>query len=202
MAKDYEEPDFWSKKAFALGYPARSVFKLMELNGKFALFKKGDAVLDLGAAPGSWALFALKELDGNGSVTAVDLSPLDEKLKADNLCAVRGDLFDAQTRAIVKERAPYDAVLCDAAPSTIGNRTVDAARSASLAEIALDYADEMLKAGGNFVVKVFQGGDEGALLKKMRRIFAAAKGYKPKASRAGSFETYLAGLRKKEILKT
>jgi 23S rRNA (uridine2552-2'-O)-methyltransferase len=202
MAKEYEKPDFWSQKAFAQGYPARSVFKLMELNEKFALLKKGAAVLDLGAAPGSWSLFALKVLDGTGRVTAVDTAPLDEKLKADNLFAVQGDLFDAQTRARVKERSPYDAVLCDAAPFTTGNRTVDAARSALLAETALDYACEMLKSGGNFVVKVFQGGDENALLKKMRLLFAAAKGYKPKASRSGSFETYLAGLQKKEIFKT
>jgi 23S rRNA (uridine2552-2'-O)-methyltransferase len=199
--RKYEEPDFWSRKAFSEGYPARSVYKLKEMNEKFALFKKGCAVLDLGAAPGSWTLFALRLFGGFGRVVAVDMLPLERRVAADNLTTVTGDLFAPDTRSRVREGAPYDAVLCDAAPATTGNRVVDAARSGGLAELAFDYAEEMLKGGGNFVVKIFQGGDEGALLKKMRNLFAQAKGFKPEACRSNSVETYLVGIGKKETAK-
>jgi 23S rRNA (uridine2552-2'-O)-methyltransferase len=171
------------------------------MNEKFALFKKNCAILDLGAAPGSWTLFALRLLGGLGRVTAVDVLPLERRVTADNLTAVSGDLYDTDTRARVREGAPFDAVLCDAAPATTGNRIVDAARSVDLAELAFDYAEEMLENGGNFVVKVFQGGDERALLKKMRNLFASARGFKPEASRSNSFEIYLIGTGKRETAK-
>jgi 23S rRNA (uridine2552-2'-O)-methyltransferase len=200
MAHEYEKPDFWSKKAFSEGYPARSVYKLKEMNEKFALFKKGAAALDLGAAPGSWTAFALRLLEGSGRVFAVDINPLDAKIKRDNLTVIQGDVFDPAVRDAVRAGAPYDVVMSDAAPSTTGNRTVDTARSEALAEIALDYAQYMLKPGGNFVVKIFQGGQQGSMLQKMRTVFALAKGYKPEACRSGSFETYLIGLRKKEAV--
>jgi 23S rRNA (uridine2552-2'-O)-methyltransferase len=176
------------------------VYKLKEIHEKFVLFKKGDAILDLGAAPGSWTLFALRSLEGSGQITAVDINLLADKVKADNLVVIQGDLFDAEVRSRIKERAPYDAVLCDAAPLTTGNRTVDTARSSGLVELAIDYAESMLKPGGNFAVKIFQGGEQGAFLQKLRSVFSTAKGYKPQACRSGSFETYLVGLNKREVL--
>ncbi|HNY23008.1 MAG TPA: RlmE family RNA methyltransferase, partial [Treponemataceae bacterium] len=88
-------------------------------------------------------------------------------------------------------------VICDAAPATTGNRTVDTARSSGLVELAIYYAEQMLLPGGNFVVKIFQGGDQQAFLKKLRELFTAAKGFKPEACRTESFETYLIGLGKK-----
>jgi 23S rRNA (uridine2552-2'-O)-methyltransferase len=197
----YSEPDFWSKKAFSEGYPARSVYKLKEMNEKFALFKQGSAVLDLGAAPGSWTLYALRLLGGRGRIMSADLNALDAKIHADNLTAVQGDLYDTDVRARIRSGAPYDAVLCDAAPSTTGNRLVDTARSNDLAELALDYAIEMLKQGGTFVVKIFQRGSEGAFLKKLRTVFTTARGFKPEASRSNSVETYLIGISKKETAK-
>jgi 23S rRNA (uridine2552-2'-O)-methyltransferase len=196
-SNSYEKPDFWSKKAFSEGYPARSVYKLKEMDEKFGLIKKSYRVLDLGAAPGSWTTFVLRALDGNGHVTAIDLSPLSKDVKATNLSFFQGDLYAEGIRNEAKKLGPYDLVICDAAPATTGNRTVDTARSSGLVELAIFYAEEMLLPGGNFVVKIFQGGDQQEHLKKLRTLFASARGFKPEACRTESFETYLVGLGKK-----
>lgn len=196
-SNNYEKPDFWSKKAFSEGYPARSVYKLKEMDDKFGLIKKSFRVLDLGAAPGSWTVFVLRALDGNGHVTAIDLSPLAKDVKATNLSFFQGDLYAQGIRDAAKKLGPYDLVICDAAPATTGNRTVDTARSSGLVELAIFYAEEMLLPGGNFVVKIFQGGDQQEHLKKLRSLFTSARGFKPEACRAESFETYLVGLGKK-----
>ncbi len=196
--KTYEKPDYWSKKAFSEGYPARSVYKLKEIDEKFGILKKNTKILDLGAAPGSWTVFALKMLDGTGYVTSIDISPLAKGLKAANLCFIQGDLYDERVRAHALSLGPYNSVICDAAPATTGNRIVDTARSTGLVELAIFYAQEMLKFGGNFVVKVFQGGDQQNLLSLMRKIFKTVRGFKPEACRSESFETYLIGLDKRE----
>ena len=196
-ANSYEKPDFWSRKAFSEGYPARSVYKLKEIDGKFGILRKNFRVLDLGAAPGSWTVFALRTLDGSGHVTAIDLHPLAKNVKAGNLTFIQGDLFDSDVRSQARALGLYNSVICDAAPPTTGNRSVDAARSAALAELAVFYAEEMLLNGGNFAVKIFQGADLQSVLKKMRGIFQTARGFKPEACRKESFETYLIGINKK-----
>lgn len=193
----YEKPDFWSKKAFSEGYPARSVYKLKELDEKFGLLKKNSSVLDLGAAPGSWTVFALRTLNGTGHLTSIDLKPLAKDVVGSNLIFIQGDLYDEAVRNQARDLGPYDSVICDAAPATTGNKTVDTARSTGLVELAIFYAQTMLKPGGNFVVKIFQGGDQQQLLKSMRQIFTSARGFKPEACRTESFETYLVGLNKK-----
>lgn len=193
----YVKPDFWSRKAFSEGYPARSVYKLQEINEKFGILKKNSKILDLGAAPGSWTVFVLRQLDGTGLVTSIDLQPLAKNVRSDNLMFIQGDLYDEQVRQVARQRGPYDAVICDAAPATTGNRVIDTARSTGLVELAIFYASDMLKQGGNFAVKIFQGGDQQALLAKMREIFKTAKGFKPQACRSESFETYLIGIDKK-----
>ena len=197
VANSYEKPDYWSKKAFSEGYPARSVYKLKELDEKFGLLKKNYSVLDLGAAPGSWTVFALRTLNGTGHLTSIDLKPLAKDVVGSNLTFIQGDLYDEAVRVQARDLGPYDSVICDAAPPTTGNRTVDTARSTSLVELAIFYAQTMLKPGGNFVVKIFQGGDQQQLLKSMRQIFTTARGFKPEACRTESFETYLVGLDKK-----
>lgn len=196
-ANSYEKPDYWSKKAFSEGYPARSVYKLKELDEKFGLLKKNYSVLDLGAAPGSWTVFALRTLNGTGHLTSIDLKPLAKDVVGSNLTFIQGDLYDEAVRVQARDLGPYDSVICDAAPPTTGNRTVDTARSTGLVELAIFYAQTMLKPGGNFVVKIFQGGDQQQLLKSMRQVFTTARGFKPEACRAESFETYLVGLDKK-----
>ncbi|MGP1368159.1 MAG: SAM-dependent methyltransferase [Treponema sp.] len=196
-SNSYEKPDFWTKKAFSEGYPARSVYKLKEIDEKFNLLKKNYNVLDLGAAPGSWTVFLLRNINENGKVVSCDLNPLAKNVKGGNLTFIQGDLNDAEIRNKIKELGPYDFIVCDAAPLTTGNRTVDTARSEQLVEMAIWYAETMLKQGGNFAVKIFQNGDQQKILRKMKEIFTTAKGFKPKACRTESFETYLIGIFRK-----
>ena len=196
-ANSYEKPDYWSQKAFSEGYPARSVYKLKEIDEKFGMIKKNYTVLDLGAAPGSWTTFLLRMMDGTGKVVSCDLNPLSKSVKGDNLTFLQGDLNAPEIRNKIKEMGPYDLVVCDAAPKTTGNRTVDTARSEQLVEMAIWYAQAMLKKGGNFTVNIFQNGDQQRFLKLMRETFTTAKGFKPEACRNESFETYLVGINKK-----
>ena len=193
----YEKPDFWSRKAFSEGYPARSVYKLQEIDEKFGFIKKNYTVLDLGAAPGSWTTFLLRKMDGSGKVVSCDLNPLSKDVKADNLTFIQGDLNAAEIRKQIKSLGPFDLVVCDAAPKTTGNKMVDTARSEQLVEMAVWYAQDMLKPGGNFCVKIFQSGAQQTILKQMREIFSQAKGFKPEACRKESFETFLLGVGKK-----
>ena len=117
--------------------------------------------------------------------------------KGENLVFLQGDLQDAEIFGKIKEHGPFSLVVCDAAPLTTGNRTVDTARSLALVKMAIWYAETMLSAGGSFCVKLFQNGEQQKMLQKMRGIFTTAKGFKPEACRASSFETYLIGLGKR-----
>lgn len=193
----YEKPDHWTLKAKSEGYPARSVYKLAEMQEKFKLLKPGTRVLDIGAAPGSWSLWVLRFLKGSGFLAAVDLSPLGMKLPFGNFFFLQGDIYDPAVRSALAERGPYGLVLSDAAPATTGDRTVDTGRSESLVEAVIDYADALLAPGGHLVAKLFQGGGERDLLAALKERFETARGFKPKACRAESFETYLIGLGKK-----
>ena len=187
----YEKPDFWAQKAKKEGYPARSVYKLMEIDKKFGLVKKGARVLDIGAAPGSWSLWVLKRLAGTGFLAAVDLQELGMNPPYDNFLFVKGDLYDEKVRAELLSKGPFGLVLSDAAPATTGNRIVDQGQSEAIVEAVIAYAEAALAPGGALVAKIFQGGAEAGLLKSLRTRFAAARGFKPEACRSESFETYL-----------
>jgi 23S rRNA (uridine2552-2'-O)-methyltransferase len=200
----YEKPDHWSLKAQKEGYPARSVYKLKELDEKFGLLRRGDRfrALDLGAAPGSWSLYTLRKLGGRGFLAAVDLAPLSRQyggglFEGDNFFFIRGDMTGAGVRDALLEKGPYQLVMSDAAPATTGNRSVDTLRSLALAEAALDYAEAGLLPGGNLAIKVFQGGGTAELLTRLRALFKTAKSCKPAACRGESFETYYLGLDKR-----
>lgn len=196
-ANSYEKPDYWSQKAFSEGYPARSVYKLKEMDEKFGMLKKNCNVLDLGAAPGSWTTFLLRNLGSESKVVSCDLNPLSKSVRGENLVFIQGDLNAADIRKQIKALGPFDLVVCDAAPLTTGNRIVDTARSEQLVEMAIWYAETMLKQGGNFCVKIFQNGDQQKFLKKLRELFSSAKGFKPEACRSESFETFLVGISRK-----
>ncbi len=190
-ASSYEKPDFWAQKAKKEGYPARSVYKLAEIDEKFRLLKKGARVLDIGAAPGSWSLWVLKRLAGSGFLAAVDLNPLGIQPPYGNFHFIQGDLYAPEVRADLLARGPYDLVLSDAAPATTGNRLVDQGASESIVEAVIAYGEEALAVGGALVVKIFQGGSERALIDMLKQRFTQARGFKPQACRAESFETYL-----------
>lgn len=190
--------DHYSLKAKKEGYPARSIYKLDELNAKFSLFNKNSKILDIGASPGSWSLYCLRKTNKNGFVVAVDLKDLSIK-HDERLFFLKGDFFDENIQAQLLKMGPFDAVISDAAPSTTGNRTVDAGRSFSLASNIISISDSMLKKGGNLTIKIFQGGDEMELKKMIEIYFEKAKLFKPKACRSESFETYLSGINYKDV---
>ncbi len=187
----YEKPDFWAQKAKREGYPARSVYKLEEIDRKFALVRKGMRILDIGAAPGSWSLWTLKRLAGSGFLAAVDLQALGMCPPYPNFRFIQGDLYDPAVRAELASLGPYGLVLSDAAPATTGNRLVDQGQSEAIVEAVIDCALACLAPGGALVAKIFQGGAEAGLLKRLRGDFAQARGFKPEACRSESFETYL-----------
>ena len=207
---DYKKPDYWQQKARKEGYPARSVYKLMEIDEKFGIFKKprgGFRVLDLGAAPGSWSLYVLRKMAGfdlkNSFLAAADLSPLSREFDkglfdGGNFFFIQGDITDAAVRETLLAKGPYSTIISDAAPATTGNHTVDAARSLELSETVITYTESALENGGNLVVKIFQGGDSAQLLKRMKTLFETAKSFKPQACRGESVETYFIGLRRKK----
>jgi len=204
---DYKKIDYWQQKARKEGYPARSVYKLKEIDEKFALFKpvRGGGsggkmrILDIGAAPGSWSLYVLRSIGARCFLAAADLSPLSREFDkglfdGENFFFTQGDITTAQVREALFEKGPYSTIISDAAPSTTGNHTVDAARSLGLAEEVINYAENILAAGGSLALKVFQGGDSAALLKRMKLLFETAKSFKPQACRGESVETYYIGL--------
>lgn len=195
-----DKADFYTQRAHKEGYPARSVYKLEEINSTSRLIKPGDTVLDVGAAPGSWTLYTHRVLlKERGKIVSVDLNPLSLDPIPPTVTALVGDAFSKEIRARLVEEGPYDAIISDAAPMTTGNRIVDTSRSEYLAEQVVMLAEEQLKAHGNMVIKIFQGGGEQEVLRKMRTIFAKAKAFKPKASRDDSFEIFLIGLDKKPL---
>lgn len=169
------------------------MFKLEELDRRFSLLRRADRVLDVGAAPGSWSQFAYKRVGTSGLIVAVDLSELPGLDGTEGIRTIVGDVFSDDVLAAIAESAPFDAIISDAAPNTTGNRSVDTARSAALVEHVLALCESMLRPGGNMVAKVFQGGDEQALLAQTRSAFAVARLVKPAASRSESFETFLVG---------
>lgn len=189
-------PDHFSRQAKADKFPARSVYKLQEIQKKFKIIKKGDAVLDLGCCPGSWLLYAAKEVGPTGSAVGLDLNPVTEALPPQASAHV-ADIFDFDIASLAPESS-WDVVLSDMAPNTSGNKNTDAARSFNLAEAALRLAGQHLRVGGNFACKIFQGEDFQNFTNMVKKMFAQCKIFKPDACRSESRETYVIGIDKKE----
>lgn len=192
------KPDFYTQKAKKEGYPARSVYKLEEMDQKFQLIRPGMRILDVGASPGSWSLYAIRKLKDTGLLAGVDLKPLNLNRKFPNFAFYQGDIFTEEAGAFLRERGPYDLLMSDAAPNTSGNRLVDTRKSFDLVELVINLAREQVGRGGSMVVKVFQGGDEDELFERMGQLFERVKRFKPKAVRSESFEIYFIGLDRSE----
>ena len=120
-----DKPDHYSVQAQREGFPARSVYKLKEIDEKFRIVRKESNIIDIGASPGSWTLYVCRKLNGTGSITAVDLKALADNIKCSNLKFYKDDAFSMSFQKAAVENGPYDSVISDAAPSTTGNRTVD-----------------------------------------------------------------------------
>lgn len=172
------------------GYRSRAAFKLVELDTQFHFLKKGARIIDLGAAPGGWSQVAADIVGPTGRIIAIDI------LEMEPLPGVQifhADLTDPGIPAQLKEAlgGPADVVLSDMAASTTGHRATDHIRTTALLEAGLDLAEDVLKPGGIFIGKAFQGGATGDLLARIKKLFSDVKHVKPPASRAESVELYL-----------
>jgi 23S rRNA (uridine2552-2'-O)-methyltransferase len=175
-------------RAKAEGMRSRAAFKLSEIDDRFGLIKPGSRVVDLGCAPGGWVQVALKRKAG--MVVGVDLLPVDPLPPA---VVIEMDFTDPDCgpRLLALLGGPPDLILSDMAPNTTGHRQTDHLRIMGLIEAAVDFTLEVLKPGGNFVAKAFQGGETAAVLKILKAHFAEVRHVKPKASRTDSAEVYL-----------
>ena len=175
------------------GFRSRAAYKLIEIDDKYRLFKQGGRIVDLGAAPGGWSQVAAERVrakEGRGRVIGIDL------LEVEPIAGVEFrvmDFHDAGAPDALREwlNGPAEGVMSDMAANATGHRKTDHLRIIGLADLAVDFACEVLAPGGFFLAKVFQGGSEGELLARLKRDFAAVRHLKPKASRADSAEMYV-----------
>jgi 23S rRNA (uridine2552-2'-O)-methyltransferase len=188
----YKRPDRFTREAKERGFPARSVFKLEEIDRKVGLFRKGQRVLDLGAAPGSWSLYAAERIGPSGKLLAIDLAPL-AKSPPGQVTFREADALALDTTDL-SLFAPYDVVLSDMAPSTTGTREADQAKSFELFIRALDVAAALLRPGGKFVGKIFMGPDFPEAKKRVKVVFETERAIRPQGTRDSSFEIFLIGL--------
>jgi 23S rRNA (uridine2552-2'-O)-methyltransferase len=200
--------DPFVEKARIEGWRSRAAFKIIEVDEKFKIFKKGKVVVDLGAAPGGWSQYAVTKV-GDGNVVALDL------LEIEALPGVKFFQADFMTeeapqrvRDLLKtiphnKNGLCDVVLSDMAANTTGDHTTDHMRIIALLEESLNLSEQILKNGGSFVGKIFQGGSSNEILKKLRQNFTTVKYFKPDSSRKDSSETYLValGFKPKEFLQ-
>ncbi len=181
------------------GYRSRAVYKLIELNERDHFLRPGQRVVDLGAAPGGWTQYAAAVVGDRGHIFALDLLPMDHFA---HTTVLQGDFSDDAVLHVLTEALagqPVDLVISDMAPNMSGVETVDIPRAMYLAELALEFCTRMLKPGGVFVSKVFQGEGFDALMRSARQQFASVVVRKPKASRPRSREVYLVARDKRVV---
>lgn len=190
----YQPQDFFFRKAKAEGYPARSVYKLSELDQKYNLFKPHQAILDLGCAPGSWSIYISRQIGPQGKIIGIDLK--ETQIEADNFFFFRADVLeiDEERLATIMEEVgldKFDGLVSDMAPSTSGIKGVDAGRSVVLANQVLNISRKTLKKGGFLVLKILEGGEHQSIWREIQRLFAKQKQIRPKAVRQNSREIYI-----------
>ena len=183
--------DTYVKQARAARYRARSAFKLAELDKREKLFKPGQVIIDLGAAPGSWSQYVSERLQGKGRILAIDRLAMDP---VEGVTIIQGDLADTavleQCRSWLGE-ARADLVISDAAPNLTGIAATDQAHMVELARLLSGIARETLKPGGHFLIKLFQGEELAAYVAELREHFHEVVTRKPAASKDASREVYV-----------
>ncbi len=185
--------DEYVQRAQVDGYRSRAVYKLLEIQQRDQLIQPGDVVVDLGAAPGGWSQVALELVGEKGAVFALDILQMEA---IDGVTFIEGDFREQQPFDKLREALDgrdVDLVISDMAPNLSGMATVDQPRSIYLCELALDFAVQTLKPGGNFLTKIFQGEGFDAYLRQLRENFASIMTRKPQSSRSKSSEVYLIG---------
>lgn len=188
----YAGADAQTRAAKARGYPARSVFKLEEIDRRLHLLKSGQKVLDLGAAPGSWSLYVSQRVGERGQVLAVDIQEIRQAF-APNVTVLRGDALDVTSEQLA-QFAPYDVVVSDMAPNTSGNKVRDQALSFELFMRAQDVAATLGRPGSHFVGKLFMSGDFEAARRALTDRYDRVQVIRPETTRSQSSEVFLVGL--------
>lgn len=189
--RERQEKDPFVQKARRDGWRSRAVFKLEEIDKVEHLLRPDMVCVDLGAAPGSWSQYVTEKLKGRVRIIAIDLLPMDS---LPSMEFIEGDFSDDAVLELLTQTLGDDKVhlvMSDMAPNSSGNKAVDQPRSMYLAELALDFARQVLRKRGDFVCKLFQGAGFDPFLAEVRSSFGTVKVRKPKASRPGSREVYL-----------
>ncbi|MBI2711673.1 MAG: RlmE family RNA methyltransferase [Bdellovibrio sp.] len=197
----YNPRDYFFKKAKEENYAARSIFKLQEIDDRYKLFKTGNKVLDLGAAPGSWSQYAAGKVGPQGRVLGIDLQAI--KITLPNALFVNADLRDLNLTVTFSEsgiQPPFDLVLSDMAPKTTGIRITDQARSLELCQLALEVAEKFLKPKGHFVCKLFHSEDFETFRSALRARFGKVEVLRPKSTRKESKEIFFIGMQYRPVL--
>lgn len=189
--RDRQEKDPYVQMARRDGWRSRAVYKLEQIDQKERFLRPDMVCVDVGSAPGGWSQYVTRKLKGRARIVAVDILPMDSLPDVE---FIQGDfqddaVFEELLQAIGDDKA--DLVMSDIAPNITGTRVVDQPRSMYLVELALDLARRVLKPGGSFVCKVFQGEGIDEFVIDTRKSFKRVKVMKPKASRTGSREVYL-----------
>jgi len=191
----FDPKDYYFKKAKAKKYVARSIFKLEEIDDRFKLLKKGNKVLDLGAAPGSWSQYCSEKVGPQGRVVGLDLKEI--HLTLPNAVFLKADILEIDPQQIIDQTGitpPFHCVLSDMAPKTTGVKFTDQARSHELCQMALRVAQKYLIDDGHFVAKLFHGEDFEAFRGELRSLFKKVEVLRPKSTRKQSKEIFLMGL--------
>jgi 23S rRNA (uridine2552-2'-O)-methyltransferase len=186
-----QSSDPYVAKAKSLGYRSRAVFKLEEIQNKYQIFRSNKCVVDLGAAPGAWTQYAVKQLPNpDCCIIGLDILPM---TPLDRVCLIQGDFTELevlqQLVTVLAGNQP-DLVLSDMAPNISGNKAIDQPKSMYLAELALEFAQQHLAEDGTFAVKLFQGAGYTDYLQALKSSFKQVNTFKPKASRKESKEMY------------
>jgi len=187
MDLKYSKKDFYTKKAKEENYPARSVYKLKEINEKYRIFKHGDKVLDLGCAPGSWMLYIAQEVGDKGRVVGADITDIKIELPK-NAEFIKGDIMEIEVGGI------FDVIVSDLAPHTTGIKFIDVEKSLELNYQVMEIVRKNLVSGGNFLCKMFEGEGTDEFFKKTKQYFKFIKIFRPKATRKGSREMYIVAM--------
>lgn len=195
-AKSNPWQDHYTRRAQKENYPARSVYKLAEIQKKHNVIKRGNRILDLGCAPGSWLKYAAEQTGSGGTVLGVDLTPVKERMPA-NARSMVGDIYELGQNPEEQLGDAFDVVLSDMAPATTGHKFSDGVRSFELCTAALGVADRLLRPGGHFVCKIFQSEDFKTFCDQIKLRFDRMKIFKPQSSRKASPEVFVIGLGKK-----
>jgi 23S rRNA (uridine2552-2'-O)-methyltransferase len=187
----YKLRDTYYKKAKQQGYRSRAAYKLLELQERFRIFKTGQLIVDLGAAPGGWIQVAAKLVGPSGKVLGVDLQPI-EAFHQKNIIVIQADITATETEQRIMEYLgrPADSVISDLAPKLTGIRDTDEARSLELNRTAMEVANRLLRAGGSFLIKSFVSEELRIFSAELEKQFGSVQRTRPDASRKGSSEIY------------